>query len=186
MARINAFFCFSLKYRVRRNFLTFCGGTLITDRHIITAAHCLKAHRPHELYVGVGDWSRDSQDWGEVLSAVVRIAKHPQFDQIGFKHDVAVLELAQRIQFDRYKRPAALAKSNSVWIPQVTQFTVSGWGSRREGGRSSLKLRQATMPYVDFEHCKRLYSNLRVPFVRVTHGMICAGKTSLSGNCLYY
>ena len=34
------------------------------------------------------------------------------------------------------------------------------------------------MPYVNFEDCEKIYAKLRLPFVKVTKGMICAGKNT--------
>ena len=95
---------------------------------------------------------------------------------LGFRSDLAVLELAQRIRFDAYKRPAALAMPHTPYIDGTTEFKVTGWGSRKETGESSSKLMQATMPYVDFEHCQKMYAKLGLTYVKVAEGMICAGK----------
>ena len=52
---------------------------MVTDKHVITAAHCVIKYQPQELFVGVGDWSRKIQDTGEILTAVVKVTTHPDY-----------------------------------------------------------------------------------------------------------
>ena len=85
------------------------------------------------------------------------------------------MELAQRVTFDDYKRPAALALPDTKYEEETTKFEVTGWGSKREKGNANAKLMLTKMPYVDFEECKHTYSKLSLPYVDVIEGMICAG-----------
>ena len=48
------------------------------------------------------------QEYGEILSAVVKIQMHPDYNPFTFEADLAVVELAQTIDFDQYKQPIAL------------------------------------------------------------------------------
>eukprot|EP00094_Tigriopus_californicus_P011179 TCALIF_10788-PA protein Name:"Similar to OVCH2 Ovochymase-2 (Bufo japonicus)" AED:0.11 eAED:0.11 QI:0/0.6/0.16/0.83/1/1/6/0/354 len=169
----------SIKYRDGNDFYTYCGGTLISDRFVLTAAHCVQFQATTELFVGIGDYDRNSEDPGEVLSAVVRIHTHPNFSTLTFESDLALLELAQHIRFDRYKQPAVLARPGT----HVTglRFNVTGWGTLRERGEYSAKVRQALVPYVPYEVCRGAYKDLSIT-ARILPGMICAGWLAGGGD----
>ena len=46
---------------------------------MVTSAHCVHFYHPYELFVSVGDWDKDVEDRGEILSAVVKIDIHPKY-----------------------------------------------------------------------------------------------------------
>ena len=94
---------------------------------------------------------------------------------LGFQKDLAVLELAQKVTFDDYKRPAALALSDTKYRKGLTNFEVTGWGTKHEKGNSHSKLMLTTVPYKDFDECKTTYAKLGLPYAKVRPGMICAG-----------
>ena len=85
------------------------------------------------------------------------------------------MELAQRVTFDDYKRPAALAFPETKYEEGTSEFEVTGWGSKREKGNANSKLMLTKMPYVNFEECKQTYAKLALPYVNVIEGMMCAG-----------
>lgn len=93
-----------------------------------------------------------------------------------FEADIAVIELAQRVTFDRYKQPVALAYPG-VELSGL-EFNGTGWGTLRERGDSSQRLRRVVVPFVPDEECGKIYSALSLTTVKVREGMICAGKNS--------
>ena len=50
---------------------------MVSERHIVTAAHCVQYQPPDEIFVGVGDHEREEEDDAEILVAVVRVEIHP-------------------------------------------------------------------------------------------------------------
>ena len=82
------------------------------------------------------------------------------------------MELAQSVRFDEFKQPAALARP-SLSVADL-RFNVTGWGTLKERGEYSNKLRQAQVPYVPYDVCKKSYKDLSIA-ARILPGMICAG-----------
>ena len=99
---------------------------------------------------------------------------------------MAIIELAQRITFDEFKRPAALALPETEYEEGSTEFEITGWGSNRERGKADSKLMLANALYMNFEQCQETYSKLNIPYAKVTKGMFCAGKleTSLANHVI--
>ena len=92
-----------------------------------------------------------------------------------FQADLAVVELAQSVIFDQYKQPAAIGMPDMDL--RNSSFNSTGWGTLREKGQSSQRLRRVEVPHFDYDDCKKIYSVLGLTTVKVREGMICAGKS---------
>ncbi|XP_024080516.1 trypsin theta-like isoform X2 [Cimex lectularius] len=102
----------------------FCGGSIINEYHVVTAAHCVtRAKRKGNIFCVVGE----NYSTGGQLNPVVHIAVHPMYDKSAIKHDVAVLKTKNKIQLNNYTI-GAVALANST-PPDGTHCIVSGWGS---------------------------------------------------------
>uniref|UniRef100_A0A8D0MFG3 Coagulation factor X n=1 Tax=Sus scrofa TaxID=9823 RepID=A0A8D0MFG3_PIG len=147
----------------------FCGGTILSEFHVLTAAHCL--HQAKKFKVRVGDRNLEKEEGDEAAHEVEVTVKHSRFVRETYDFDIAVLKLKTPITFRTNVAPACLPEKNWAEATLLTQKTgiVSGFGRTHERGRPSSTLKMLEVPYVDRNTCKLSSSFL------ITPNMFCAG-----------
>jgi secreted trypsin-like serine protease len=145
----------------------FCGGTLIANDLIITAAHCVDnaivRSDPARLNIIAGV---SAYETGGQRASVKAIVKHPNWNKETLDYDVAILRLSSPVTVGR---PIALANTAPT---AGTRAWVSGWGATVEGGRGSSQLMAVEVPVVDQATCNAPESYNGA----ITPQMFCAGE----------
>uniref|UniRef100_A0A8C9L3Y7 Serine protease 55 n=2 Tax=Panthera tigris TaxID=9694 RepID=A0A8C9L3Y7_PANTA len=146
----------------------FCGGAIINEWWIVTAAHCLfyEELSPMDLSVVLG--TNDLRSPSLEIKRVTSIILHKDFQRANMDNDIALLLLALPITFSGLKGPICLPRklSPSMWH----KCWVAGWGQTNTDDKNSMKtdLMKVPMIIVDWKKCSKA-------FPRLTKNMLCAG-----------
>ena len=156
----------------------FCGGTLLCDRFVLTAAHCIFFEKPEVVILG--DHKENENDLYERRIDVKKIIIHPKYNNINFNNDIAILQLAKPVRKQKGIRNACLPKYEPKQ-QEVKEMLITGWGRKYSGGPLSNVLLKAIVDLVSRKKCKEMYGITG----DITERMICAaspGKDTCQGD----
>eukprot|EP00096_Caligus_rogercresseyi_P010125 TRINITY_DN357_c0_g2_i1.p1 TRINITY_DN357_c0_g2~~TRINITY_DN357_c0_g2_i1.p1 ORF type:complete len:531 (-),score=72.03 TRINITY_DN357_c0_g2_i1:202-1656(-) len=155
----------------------FCGGSLISKNHILTAAHCVVQMTRMDvsnLEVRLGDHDiKDAFDTEVVVRKVKKIVRHKGFSSQTLWNDVALVFLSEPVEYGDTIKPICLDTSDDLYEQNDTA-TVVGWGSIKEKGPQPSVLQEVTLRLWSNEKCNETYGDSSP--AGITEHMICAGK----------
>ncbi|XP_062554889.1 venom protease-like isoform X1 [Armigeres subalbatus] len=146
-----------------------CGGTLISDRFVLTAAHCIA---PGLETVRLGDLNLVSDTDGATPQefSVQDTFGHPQYSGKSKQNDIALVQLSGKVGFSQRIRPACLYQSVNV---EEQKLIASGYGAEENYGPNSNILMKVVLDQFDQSTCLSYYSRAGVS--RLTDSQMCVG-----------
>ncbi|XP_037905161.1 uncharacterized protein LOC119647912 isoform X2 [Hermetia illucens] len=163
----------SLRAKGRNGMSThWCGAILITQMHVLTAAHCLIGYQKEGLFVRMGDHYSKIAEPSEIDSFIQNWYVHEEFRKgHHMNNDIGLIVLKSPVIFNDYIQPICLPSKESKY-EEGMKCTISGWGSIKSGiSTPSNNLKAAHVPIISQDVCKEpyVYGNA------ITDGMFCAG-----------
>ncbi|XP_068447208.1 transmembrane protease serine 9 [Clinocottus analis] len=156
---------------VQSNGAHACGGFLINEHFVVTAAHCLPNDQSvRNLSVVLGTHNLRKVD-NNAMRYDVKACKYPSYVNIIEGDDIMLLKLSRKAQLDKKVQPIPLPNAE-MKMKDKSKCRVAGWGSTRTRGEAVKVLKVVGVSIVNLEACKNKWAHRRT---KLPANVTCAG-----------
>ncbi|XP_042871643.1 chymotrypsinogen A-like [Penaeus japonicus] len=153
----------------------YCGGTIISDKWILTAAHC-KVKVYDVVLVGAHNWCLCQPP--SMRIPVKEVYPNPDYNNNTRDNDIALLRVSRDIPFPISNRIAPVCLPYPTFDPVNGSAFATGWGVTYPEGKRPCVLRDVEIPTMSKDVCSFWWPG------KITDRMLCAG-IDFKGTCSY-